>query len=247
MTSTYSNIFSLGNTRVNQLQQENNSLRQTNDDLKSGNNSLVSSINDLKNKINNPLKDNYGNQINIPSSSDLSETSKKPVYSQNSGYDQLTQALKANVDNYYSLMNRQITKKAEIQSDLDKYKALGANTIDIKYKLVKNENDIIENKIGELKDTYSTDNQKVRYQADKIISLRAMNFILYIVYFVLFLTLIYVLVFMNKTLSMKMKIVIIIIFFLYPFVIDLFQQFLYFLWKYIYAILNGNVYTSNNY
>ena len=63
----------------------------------------------------------------------------------------------------------------------------------------------------------------------------------------LFFNLVFVLFFVNVSITQNVKIAILIVFILYPFIIDVVQQFFYFLIRYIFAIMNGDAYTSNNY
>lgn len=211
-------------------------------------NTLTNENTTLTNKISGKLKDSNGNIINSPSDSSLTVTSPKPMYSDQSGLQSLSQALTTNVTNYYNLLQTdENIIHNQLEPQIDILKKIEFNGIDIAFTTIKKQNTLIENKINNLKENYSTDNQKVRYQAEKIISTRGMNFILYILYFVLFFVLLFVFIFKNTTLSFYPKIYIILAFFLYPFLIDPLEQFLIFLWKYIFAMINGNVYTSNNY
>ena len=125
--------------------------------------------------------------------------------------------------------------------------SLPLNDYSISFIEVNTQNNLIDNQIKEIKDVYSTDNQKVNYQSDKISTLKYVNYVLFLIYYVVFAFLIIVLLMYNITFTKQFKSLLVIIFILFPFVSDIVYQLIVYLYNFIYAMLNGNAYTSNNY
>lgn len=125
--------------------------------------------------------------------------------------------------------------------------SLPLNDYSISFIEVNTQNNLIDNQIKEIKDVYSTDNQKVNYQSDKISTLKYINYVLFLIYYVVFAFLIIVLLMYNITFTKQFKSLLVIIFILFPFVSDIVYQLIVYLYNFIYAMLNGNAYTSNNY
>lgn len=76
--------------------------------------------------------------------------------------------------------------------------------------LVKNENTIITNNIKDIKEIYSTDNQKSKYKLEQIDYFKYINFILFYIYLLLFIGLL-ILFIITKELSILIRIIIICI------------------------------------
>lgn len=115
------------------------------------------------------------------------------------------------------------------------------------FTTVKKENEQIDKQIKELSDSYSTDNQKANYQSEKILTLKRINYVLFILYYIALLILTLVLFMYNTTMTKQKKVVIIVLLMIFPFISDILYQLLEYIYKFIYATLNGNAYTANNY
>ena len=76
--------------------------------------------------------------------------------------------------------------------------------------LVKNENTIITNNIKDIKEIYSTDNQKSKYKLEQIDYFKYINFILFYIYLLLFIGLLFLFI-ITKELSILIRIIIICI------------------------------------
>lgn len=115
------------------------------------------------------------------------------------------------------------------------------------FTTVKKENEQIDKQIKELSDSYSTDNQKANYQSEKILTLKRINYVLFILYYMALLILTLVLFMYNTTMTKQKKVIIIITLMIFPFISDILYQILEYIYKFTYATLNGNAYTANNY
>lgn len=73
--------------------------------------------------------------------------------------------------------------------------------------LVKNENTIITNNIKDIKEIYSTDNQKSKYKLEQIDYFKYINFILFYIYLLLFIGLLLLFI-ITKELSIFIRIII---------------------------------------
>jgi len=113
------------------------------------------------------------------------------------------------------------------------------------YPLVKAQNVSLENTINTKHEMYSTDNQQFVYKYDKYNSLVSANYFLFIVYvcigcfLVIFLT-------MTEKLSTIPKILIILLFAIYPFVIFYIENYAYTVWLYLYSVMSGESYWDMN-
>ena len=107
-----------------------------------------------------------------------------------------------------------------------------------------NQNASLQNAIQNMDQLYSTDNQKVNYQSAQIDSLNTINYALYIVYFALLVVIAFILLFNMPTYNIYIRGLIALLFIAFPFIIGYIEYILYIVLTYVYAILNGNVYTS---
>jgi hypothetical protein len=92
--------------------------------------------------------------------------------------------------------------------------------------------------------SFSSDDQKVYYQRQHVDSLKVKNGYLMIFYFLLWFGLLYVLFGMANETSQPIKYGIAIVFLLYPFLISFVEIKIYVLLRYLWSMLNGNVYTD---
>ena len=96
-----------------------------------------------------------------------------------------------------------------------------------------------------MKDTYSTDDSKQLFQSKETSNLNYVNGFLFYIY--LFLLIIAIFILSNHDVSIIYKILIISIAVIYPFVIYPIEFGIYNLFLYIWAVLNGNVYSMSDY
>jgi glucan phosphoethanolaminetransferase (alkaline phosphatase superfamily) len=111
------------------------------------------------------------------------------------------------------------------------------------YKTLKAQNDVLETQIQNIDTNYATDKSKSLYKTEKVVQLRNYNFILFIIFYICVILLALYFFLLNRTsLSFRMKILLIVFFILYPFIIDYIEQYGYFLYNYIYAFIGGVAY-----
>ena len=75
---------------------------------------------------------------------------------------------------------------------------------------VKNENTVITKNIKDIKEIYSTDNQRTKYKLEQIDFFKYINFILFYIYLLLFIGLLFLFI-ITKELSILIRIIIICI------------------------------------
>ena len=113
-------------------------------------------------------------------------------------------------------------------------------------KIVQNQNEALDQTLTNMKDLYSTDDQKVNYQSAQIDYLITINSILYYIYFALLIVVGFILVFNLSTVSIYMRGLIAALFIIFPFAIGYIEYYIYIAFSYIFAVLNGNVYTNGS-
>ena len=116
-----------------------------------------------------------------------------------------------------------------------------------KYKTLKAQNDVLGTLLGtqiqNIDTNYATNKSKSLYKTEKVVQLRNYNFILFIIFYICVILLALYFFLLNRTsLSFRMKILLILFFILYPFIIDYIEQYGYFLYNYIYAFIGGVAY-----
>ena len=112
-----------------------------------------------------------------------------------------------------------------------------------KYKIIKAQNEILNSQIQNLKEYYTTNKSESLYKIQKVNELRKYNFILFVLYYICVIILALYFFMLNRTLiSFNTKIIITVLFVLYPFLIDIIEQYLYFIYLYIYAYISGIAY-----
>jgi hypothetical protein len=112
------------------------------------------------------------------------------------------------------------------------------------YNSIVNQNKQLDAEIQNYKNNYSTDDQKVFYQSQQVDYLNLFNSYLFIIYYALFLVLCYFLYY-SKTLSKYMRIGMVILILLYPFIIMTVEKNIFVVLMYIFAVINGNAYIKN--
>jgi lipopolysaccharide export LptBFGC system permease protein LptF len=113
-----------------------------------------------------------------------------------------------------------------------------------KYNTLKQQNELLGKQLQYTKEDYSINKSQSLYKTEKVFELRKYNFILFIIYYICVILIALYFFFLNRTsFSFRLKIVLIIIFMGYPFIIDYIEQYVYFLYNYIYAFISGIAYT----
>jgi archaellum component FlaC len=113
------------------------------------------------------------------------------------------------------------------------------------YDNVIGQNNKLYREYEERKVSFSSDDQKVYYQGQQVDSLKVKNGYFMIFYFLLWFALIYVLFGMANETSQPVKTAILIVFLLYPFLISFVEIKLFELLRYLWSMLNGNVYMKD--
>jgi hypothetical protein len=218
-------------------------------DLKGQISNKNNTITGLNGTINRPLYNNDGRVV-FTNADEISNKASEFIntsFNNNSGLIKLSSGYTTAsniVDDNLDVAKATIGNLTEQNKLLS---SLPLNDYSISFIEVNTQNNLIDNQIKEIKDVYSTDNQKVNYQSDKITTLKYINYVLFLIYYVVFAFLIIVLLMYNITFTKQFKSLLVIIFILFPFVSDIVYQLIVYLYNFIYALLNGNAYTSNNY
>jgi hypothetical protein len=110
-------------------------------------------------------------------------------------------------------------------------------------QLIEQQNELLKSNIEEKRQTFSTDNQRYNYKETHLKSLTNINSLLNILYFVLFVGM-SILLFVSSKISLGFysKIILILAFAIFPFVIGLIELKIWSMLKYIFSILTGTVY-----
>jgi hypothetical protein len=111
------------------------------------------------------------------------------------------------------------------------------------YNVLKAENTALENTINAQKNIFSLDSQKATYQAQKITSLLSTNAYIFYLYWIFLLVVLYKL-YLKPLWKWYIRLLILLAFVLYPFVIGFIETLILFILNYMYALINSNVYTN---
>ena len=121
-----------------------------------------------------------------------------------------------------------------------------SNNLQELYNSVKWQNDIIQTQQSTYAKQYSSDQQKVKYLIHDINYYTYINFIMWVIYYVLSLAVIYFTFYgKQRGYSMSTKIMIILVFLLYPMLIITVELWLYRLFSYLYSMLMGSAYKKD--
>lgn len=137
--------------------------------------------------------------------------------------------------------------KQSIYSSLTKlYIDSTKKPIDI-YNGIVEQNRILGEKIIHLKDSFTTDDQKVFYENQQLDYLLNIKSILFIFYFILVGILLVILFIVNRNdnVSKIWKAVILILFIAYPYIIGTIENAVYIGFSFMYSMLNGDAYIAN--
>lgn len=109
-----------------------------------------------------------------------------------------------------------------------------------RYIIIKAQNDNINT---ELKEQYATNKSKTLYTSQKIYELSHFNFILFVLYYICVgILLLYFFLFNKTNFSFAIKMIIIILCVIYPFLIQWIELYIYFIYSYIYSFVSGIAY-----
>ena len=121
-----------------------------------------------------------------------------------------------------------------------------SNNIQELYNSVKWQNDLIQTQQSSYAKQYSSDQQRVKYLVNDIGYYTYINFILWVIYYILCLAVIYF-TFYGKQhgYSLSTKVMIILAFLLYPMLIMTLELWLYGILMYLYSFLVGTAYQKD--
>tara|TARA_A100001015_G_C14738660_1_gene612741 strand:- start:331 stop:792 length:462 start_codon:yes stop_codon:yes gene_type:complete len=110
------------------------------------------------------------------------------------------------------------------------------------YNMVKYQNEMIEVESAKLRDQYSTDKARVRHMNNNLLGWNQLNFILWLIYYVIFLVIVYLLYSKqseNIVLTKNQKIYLGLGFLLFPFLITSLEILIYNLYVFIVSLLQA--------
>ena len=112
------------------------------------------------------------------------------------------------------------------------------------YTAITKQNEKLSDKLKNANSDDFTYDQKANFQHEQVSSFVELNYILMIAYFVFFIILIGLLFFVQKNLSIYLKIAIIVALIIYPFIIYTIEEIIYTWGSYTTALISGTVYTK---
>jgi hypothetical protein len=112
---------------------------------------------------------------------------------------------------------------------------------------VIHQNKLLENQIQQNQNNYTTDDTEVFYKKQQFYRQKDFNYILYIIFYVLILGLAVFLFIFNNTMNIYSKLFVIVLFAIYPFIIEYIEFFVYFIFYYAYSLVNGVPVNIGNY
>ena len=255
---------------VEDLKRDRDNLSNSVNSLNNTINSLNNTISNKQNEINNLTNESTGlnKQISLmftKAKLDADVLSAiQPLQKQIESNNTTISSLKNDINNL-TLERNKLTKQLELERNvIDQSLSIGNNaarssafssvnliydsnekTYDY-YIAIREQNDKLLSKAKNSKSNDLTYHQKAFYQLERLDFSVKINFILYVVYYVFLIILIGILVFLQKTMSIYYRIIIIILLIIYPFIIYTIEKMLYDVGSYTYLTINTNAY-SNNY
>jgi hypothetical protein len=112
---------------------------------------------------------------------------------------------------------------------------------------VINENKLLENQIQKNQNNYTSDDTQVFYKKQQYYRQQDFNYILFIIFYSLILGLAVYLFIFNNTINVYLKVFITFLLAIYPFIIERIEFFVYFIFYYVYALINGVPIDLGNY
>jgi hypothetical protein len=224
---------------INQLRNQLNSINNENIQLKSNINGPLY-IKEGLTTVNEPTE-NKSYPYADPNDSLITYDASSGLIQSNSAYNTLYK-------NYYNAFQYdESTIKNVLRPEIQYLKQTELTGFDFTFESIKNQNNVLENQIKNNITSYSTDNTKIAFQSEDLSRLKKINNILFGIYFLAVFALIYILLLVKKSLSIYLKIFIIAIAIIHPFLVDKEVQFIKYCLRYFTSIINGNVYVSRNY
>jgi predicted nucleic acid-binding Zn ribbon protein len=110
------------------------------------------------------------------------------------------------------------------------------------YNVILNQNHSLQNTIKNVKEVYSTDDRKIIYENEGITRFKTMSFYLLIIYYILIVLLITFIMNTKKKVTRNTKIMLILLFIIYPFIIGYIENIIYRIFIYIYTFIRGEAY-----
>jgi hypothetical protein len=123
----------------------------------------------------------------------------------------------------------------------------GFTVSEIELTNVINENKLLENQIQKNQNNYTTDDTQVFYKKQQYYRQQDINYILFIIFYSLILALAVYLFIFDNTINVYLKVFITILLAIYPFIIERIEFFVYFIFYYVYALINGVPINMGNY
>ena len=168
------------------------------------------------------------------------------TYGSMSGLNSLISAYKTQTNNYFNAHSSAVNIiQNQLQPEIDNLNLTQLSGLQYGYTSVKNENKLIKDQIQKNKDTYSTDNAIFMYQNNNLIFLKSVNFVIFVFYYCVFIFFIYFLIFKNMTIEKSSKVLMIIFFLLFPFIIKYIENYIVFILSFFLSMIFGNVFTLN--
>lgn len=122
---------------------------------------------------------------------------------------------------------------------IDLINAMKDNNL-VLYNAVSSQNYTLDNHLQEMKNTYTTDDQKVYYQLKINNWMFTLTFYLLITYYAFFLLFVYLFHRKNPLMSIYLKLFIFFCIAIYPWVISHIEYYLYHVWIFVTAVINGS-------
>jgi hypothetical protein len=114
------------------------------------------------------------------------------------------------------------------------------------YTSIQKQNEKLADKVQNANTGDFTYDQKANFQYEKVSTFVGINYILLIAYFVFIIILVGLLFFVQKNMSIYLKIVIIVLLVIYPFIIYTIEEFIYTWGYYTIALISGTVYVKTS-
>lgn len=149
--------------------------------------------------------------------------------------------LSKNVDTTNLRMSEIVRINDELQKNTLDYKLLDINTKKNIFNLIKSENDLITKNNLVLIGNINKNNQEYNYSEDQYNEIEIINTVFFVLYYVLFIVFLFSIIFKNKY-SIIIKLFIVILFLLYPYIIYIIEvliyNIIYLFYLYIFSIFS---------
>ena len=115
------------------------------------------------------------------------------------------------------------------------------------FNTTKQENNAIDTSLQNTKDENSIDEQKTFFQQTQAFYIKSASAYMFYVYYFIVICVAFILLFRQKHINGYIRLLILTLFAIYPFVIGYIETFVLNVLKFFYAFINGNVYYNNGY